>query len=160
LLREGNPFPTRYTISAIPERIKKDLAIVRLNIPEYLKDVEICKQNRDPRTYYYDYNLDLDLSIDTKDLESIRSKIYEDRLYYYKAYHYLKLGQFKLEDAPLFKVKINHLAPDIIYELTKLTLSDLKFVLKQAVARIFEEINFDLYHDSNISKNLEVILTN
>jgi len=34
---------------------------------------------------------------------------------------------------------------------------DKKFVLKQAVGRIFEDINFDLYHDS-ISANLEVIL--
>ena len=155
----NNYFPIRYTISAIPERIKKDLVIVRLNIPEYLKEVETCKQNRDPRTYYYDYELELDLSIDTKDLESIKSKIYDNRLYYYKAHHYLKLGVFKHEDAPPFKVKISHLAPDIIYELTKLTTPDLKFVLKQAVARIFEDINFDLYY-SSISRNLEVILTN
>lgn len=148
MLKESNSFPTRYTISAIPERIKKDLAIVRLNIPEYLKEIDKWKQNRDPRTYYYDYELELDFSIDTEDLESIRSKIYEDRLYFYKAHHYLKLGVFKHEDAPPFKVKISHLAPEIIYELTKLTPTDLKFVLKQAVARIFEEINFDLYHDS------------
>lgn len=161
MLRESNNyFPIRYTISAIPERIKKDLAIVKFNIIEYLKEIEKWKQNRDPKHYYYDYELDLDLSIDPKDPDSIRHKIYEDRLYYYKAHHYLKLGVFKKEDAPPFKVKINHLAPNMIYELTQLDYEDRKFVLKQAVLRIFEDINFDLYHDSLISKNLEVILVN
>jgi hypothetical protein len=157
LLKESNIFSTRYTFSAIPERIKKDLAIVRLNIDEYLQKIDKCKTNRDPRTYYYDYELELDLSIDPKDPKSIRRKIYEDRLYYYKAYHYLKLGQFKRENTPPFKIKISHLAPDIVYELSTLNKLDLKFVLKQAVGRIFEDINFDLYHDS-ISKNLEIVL--
>jgi hypothetical protein len=161
LLRESNNyFPIRYTISAIPERIKKDLAIVKFNIIDYLKEIEKWKQNRDPKHFYYDYELDLDLSIDPKDPDSIRRKIYEDRLYYYKAHHYLKLGVFKKEDAPKFRVKINHLAPNMIYELTQLDYEDRKFVLKQAISRIFEEINFDLYHDSLISKNLEVILVN
>ena len=150
-------FPTRYTFVTIPDKIKKDLAIVRLNINDYLKEIDEWKQNRDPRHFYYDYGLELDLSIDTKDPESIKSKIYDDRLYYYKAYHYLKLGLFKPEDAPFFKVKLSHLGPDIIYELSQLDSKDRKFVLKQAVSRIFEDINFDLYHDS-VSNRLEVSL--
>lgn len=151
-------FPTRYTISAIPERIKKDLAIIRLDINEYLKEIDKWKQNRDPRLFYYDYELELDLSIDTEDPKSIERKIYNDRLYYYKAYHYLKLGVFKREDAPPFKVKLSHLCPDIIYELSTLTKQDRRFVLKQAVSRIFEDINFDFYHDSSVSNRLEVVL--
>ena len=47
----------------------------------------------------------------------------------------------------------------MIYELSQLDEKDRKFVLKQAVSRIFEDINFNLYHDS-ISANLKVILVN
>ena len=100
------------------------------------------------------------MSIDTKDPESIKRRIYDDRLYYYKAHNYLKIGIFKREDAPPFKIQLNHLGQDIISELALLTKQERRFVLKQAVCRIFEEINFDMYHDSAISTNLEVILVN
>ena len=46
-----------------------------------------------------------------------------------------------------------------MYELSQLDEKDRTFVLKQAVGGIFEDINFDLYHDS-ISANLKVILVN
>ena len=81
----------------------------------------------------------------------------DDRWYYYKAYHYQKLGLFLRKDAPPFKVSLSHLSPEMIYELSQLDKNDRKFVLKQAVSRIFEDINFNLYHDS-ISANLEVVL--
>lgn len=151
---------TRYTNAAIPERIKKDLAVVLLDIPEYIKEIEKWKQNTDPKYYIYNYQLDLDLSIDTKDPESISHKIYEDRLYYYRAHHYLKLGIFKKEDAPKFKVQFEHLSQDVLYDFFLLNYEDRNIILKRAVARIFEEINFDLYHDSMISTNLEVELVN
>ena len=60
-------------------------------------------------------------------------------------------------DAPAFKVNIDHLPSEIIYELSQIDHKARKYVLKQAMARIFEEINFDLYHDS-VSANLKVIL--
>ena len=145
----------RYTISALTDRIKKELATTKLNKEEYLTNIEKLKKNRDPTKYYYDYDQDLDYSIDTKDPESI--KIYDDRLYYNKAHHYQKLGLFLKKDAPPFKVHIDHLPSEIIYELHKLDLAYRRYVLKQAVARIFEDINFDLYHDS-ISEKLQVIL--
>jgi hypothetical protein len=72
-------------------------------------------------------------------------------------YDFQKLGLYKREDAPTFKVKLSHLPHDLIYELAHLNEQDRKFVLKQAVSRIFEDINFDLYHDS-ISNRLEVEL--
>ena len=81
----------------------------------------------------------------------------DDRLYYYKAYDFQKLGLYKREDVPTFKVKLGHLSQDLIYELARLNDQDRKFVLKQAVSRIFEDINFDLYHNS-ISNILEVEL--
>jgi hypothetical protein len=81
----------------------------------------------------------------------------DDRLYYYQAYDFQKLGLYKREDTPLFIVKLSHLPQDIIYELSTFDESTRRFVLKQAVSRIFEDINFDLYHDS-ISDRLEVEL--
>jgi hypothetical protein len=81
----------------------------------------------------------------------------EDRLYYYQAYDFQKLGLYKREDVPAFKIKLNHLPHDIIYEISTFDANTRRFVLKQAVSRIFEDINFDLYHNS-ISNRLEVSL--
>jgi hypothetical protein len=94
-----------------------------------------------------------------KVLASVRSddEDIEDRLYYYQAYDFQKLGLYKRDDIPSFKVKLSHLPEDIIYELSILDSNTRRFVLKQAVARIFEDINYDLYHNS-ISNRLEVIL--
>ena len=147
----------RYTKSALTERIKKTLGTTKLNIEEYINNIEKHKKNRDPKKYYFDYHQELDFSIDTEDPKSIQSKIYDDRLYYYKAYHYLKLGVFLKKDAPVFKVNIDHIPSEIIYELSQLDYEDRRIVLKQAVSRIFEDVNFELYHDS-ISVNLRVIL--
>ena len=93
-----------------------------------------------------------------KVLASVRSnKDIDDREYYFQAYQFQKLGLYKREDVPVFKVKLNHLPSDIIYELSTFDTNTRRFVLKQAVSRIFEDINFDLYHDS-ISSRLEVSL--
>jgi hypothetical protein len=148
-----------YTFSAIPDKIQKELAIVKFDVIEYVEEINKYKKDRPLNQFYYDYNKELDFSIDTKDPRSIEKKIYDDRWYYYKTYHYQKLGLFLRKEAPPFKVRLSHLSPDIIYELSQLDEKDRRFVLKQAIGRIFEEINFDLYHDS-ISANLEVILTN
>ena len=144
---------TRYTIDAISEKIKRDLASVTFDINEYKDKIAEHKNKRSINQCYYDYDLELDFSNKPKIPFDI-----DDRWYYYKAYHYLKLGLFlNKKEAPLFKVKIDHLSPEIIYELSQLGFKDRKFVLKQAVSRIFEDINFDLYHDS-VSANLEIIL--
>lgn len=148
---------TRYTISAIVERIKKELAIITFDLTTYLLKIEKEKKGKATNHCYYDYDLELDFSIDTQEPKSIENKIYDDRSYYYKAHHFLKLGLFLDEDAPVFKVKISDLSPDMVYELTHLAYEDRKFVLKQAVSRIFEDVNFDLYHNS-ISDKLEVKL--
>lgn len=79
------------------------------------------------------------------------------KTYYLQAYVFQKLGLYKRENAPAFEVKLSHLPHDIIYELVQLDEQDRKFVLKQAVYRIFEDINFDLY-PSSISVNLKVML--
>jgi hypothetical protein len=141
-----------YAFSAIPDKIKKELAIIKFDVDEYKKKINKYKQDRPPNQYYYDYDLELDFSKNPKIPFDI-----DNRWYFYKAYHYLKLGLFLRKDAPPFKVSLSHLSPEIIYELSKLDDKDSTFVLKQAVSRIFEDISFDLYHDS-ISANLKVIL--
>ena len=83
----------------------------------------------------------------------------DEREYYYQAYQFLKVGLYKREDAPTFKVKLGHLPDDIIYELSTFDSNTRRFVLKQAISRIFEDINFNLFHDS-ISSILEVELIN
>ena len=154
-----NIIKNQYTFSAIPDKIQKELVIITFNVIEYLKEIDKYKKDRPLNQFYYDHDKELDFSIDTKDSKSIEKKIYDDRWYYYKAYHYQKLGVFLRKDAPPFKVSLSHLSPEMIYELSQLDEKDRKFVLKQAVSRIFEDINFNLYHDS-ISANLKVILVN
>ena len=143
---------TRYTMSALSERIKRDLVSVTFDINEYMDKIAEHKTNRPAKQCYYDYDLELDFSVNPKIPFNI-----DDKWYYYKAYHYQKLGLFLRKDAPTFKVSLSHLSPEIISELCELDSKDRRFVLTQAVSRIFEDINFDLYHDS-ISAKLEVIL--
>jgi hypothetical protein len=143
----------RYTFSAISDNIKKELAIIKFDIEEYKKKIE-DRKSIPSNQCYYDYNLELDFTRNPKILFDI-----DERWYYYKAYHYQKLGIFLRKDVPPFKVSLSHLSPEIIYELSQLDEKDRKFILKQAVGKIFEDINFDLYHDS-ISKNLEVVIVN
>ena len=142
----------RYTFSAIPDKIKKELATIKFDLDQYVKEIEKYKKYRPSNKFYYDYDIELDFSENPKIPFDI-----DDRWYYYKTYHYLKLGLFLKKDAPPFKISLSHFSPEILFELSQLDEKDKKFVLKQAVGRIFEDINFDLYHDS-ISANLEVIL--
>src|SRR5215204_1345545 len=142
----------RYTFSAKPDKIKKELAVIKFDLDEYVKEIEKYKKDRPSNQFYYDYDIELDFSENPKIPFDI-----DDRWYYYKSYHYLKLGLFLKKDAPPFKISLSHLSPEILFELSQLDEKDRTFVLKQAVGRIFEDINFDLYHDS-ISANLEEIL--
>jgi hypothetical protein len=143
----------RYTFSAIPDKIKKELAVIKFDVDEYVKEIEKYKKVRPSNQYYYDYDLELDFSENPNISFDIG-----DRWYYYKAYHYQKLGLFLRKDAPPFKISLSHLSQEMVYELSQLDKKDRKFVLKQAIGQIFEDINLDLYHDS-ISANLEVVLT-
>jgi hypothetical protein len=126
---------------------------------EELKKIDIKQQNvaESDRTRYT-----LSAIIDNikKVLSSVKCNNNTDtktKTYYLQAYDFQKLGLYKRENAPAFEVKLSDLPHDIIYELVQLDEQDRKFVLKQAVSRIFEDINFDLYH-SSISVNLKVML--
>jgi hypothetical protein len=80
---------------------------------------------------------------------------FDNRRYYLQALNYLKAGVFK--PVPAFVVNLSDLTPKLIDELYQLDNYDRRFVLKQAVGRIFEDVNFELYHNS-ISKVLDVRL--
>jgi hypothetical protein len=159
----------RYTLTAIPEVIKKELVKIKLELNKYLNEIKVQKKYRLATQYYYDYDQELDFSIPIHEWDpkkndefkrlpkNIKRKILDDRLYYYKGYFYLKLGLFKKKDVPPFKVKLSHMSQSIIYELLQLDKKDRNFVLKQAVGRILEDINFDIYHYS-VASNLKVIL--
>jgi hypothetical protein len=82
-------------------------------------------------------------------------KVFDSRKYYNQAHDYLKIGAF--QPVPSFPVHISDLSPKLVRELSELDRIDRKFVLKQAVGRIFEDINSRLYHDS-VSRVLEVKL--
>lgn len=58
---------------------------------------------------------------------------------------------------PRFSVSVSDLSPELLNKLSFLDKRDRTFVLKQAVGRIFEDINRKLYHN-RISRVLEVRL--
>jgi hypothetical protein len=83
------------------------------------------------------------------------SRVFDSRRYYNQAHHFLKIGAFK--PVPAFVVNLSDLTPKLIEELYSLDEYDRNYVLKQATGRIFEDVNFELYHNS-VSKVLEVRL--
>jgi hypothetical protein len=87
-------------------------------------------------------------------VESVDGK-YDNRRYYNQAHDMLKIGRFK--PAPYFIVYLSDLSPRLIKELYDLDNEDRNFVLKQAVGRIFEDVNPEIYHNS-VSQMLKVKL--
>jgi hypothetical protein len=83
------------------------------------------------------------------------NKIIDYRKYFNQAHHFLKIGH--LASVPKFLISMHDLKPSLLCELAGLDNEDRNFVLKQAVGRMFEDINSRLYHTS-ISKLLEVEL--
>jgi hypothetical protein len=81
--------------------------------------------------------------------------VIDNRKYYNRAYHFLKIGVFK--PVPGFVVNLSDLTPKLIEELYQLDDYDRNYVLKQATGRIFEDVNFELYHNS-VSNVLKVRL--
>jgi hypothetical protein len=80
---------------------------------------------------------------------------YDNRKYYNQAHDLLKIGRFR--PVPHFQVSVSDLCPELLRELRVLDRWDRSFVLKQAVGRIFEDVNFEIYHNS-VSRVLKVRL--
>ena len=76
-----------------------------------------------------------------------------NRHYINQAFHYLKIGV--LSPIPEFLISLSDLSPKLVKELAILDKKTREFVLKQAVGRIFEDLNSKLYHNS-ISRVLNV----
>lgn len=83
------------------------------------------------------------------------NKVVDFRKYYNQAYHYLNIGC--LRPVPKYLVSLSELSRRLVKELADLDKSDRNYVLKQAVALIFQEINSELYHNS-VARILEVQL--
>jgi hypothetical protein len=113
--------------SYLVDRLKQHLAIVECSIND---------------EYYKDGNPKVQL-------------LFGPRKYYNRALNYLKVGGFN--PVPSFIINLSDLTPKLIKELHELDKYDRRLVLKQVVGRVFEDIDFELYHNS-ISKVLEVEL--
>ncbi len=136
---------TTFTDSALTERIKKELASIKINQEKYKQEIE---NNRiTDNKNYYDYDLDLDFSKDPQ--------IIDDRKYYYRAVHYQKIGVFKEEDIPWLKISLLDLSLETLKALSQLERETRAYIAKQAYGRIFEDVNSKLYRDS-ISSILKV----
>ena|SRR5438128_2342239 len=88
-------------------------------------------------------------------IESEEEGKYDNRRYYNQAHNQLIIGAFK--PVPYFIIYLSDLSPKLIRELHSLDCQDREFVLKQAVGRIFEDVNFGIYHNS-VSRVLRVKL--
>jgi hypothetical protein len=79
----------------------------------------------------------------------------EGRKYYDQAYRMQNIGAFR--PTPSFIIHLSDLTPKLKKEISELNNQTRGYVLRQAVGRIFEDLNPKLYHDS-ISKVLVVKL--
>lgn len=79
----------------------------------------------------------------------------EGRKYYDQAYRMQNIGAFK--PTPSFIIHLSDLTRKLFKEISELDNHTRGYVLRQAVGRIFEDLNPKLYHDS-ISKVLVVKL--
>jgi replicative DNA helicase Mcm len=127
-----------FSDSALTERIKKELASTVIDEEKYKQEIE--KHRIAEGKNYYDYNSDFDFSEDPK--------ILDDRKYYYRAFHYQKIGLFKGENVPWLKISLVDLSLQSLKALSQLEPGEREFIAKQAYGRIFEDVNSDLYHKS------------
>ena len=84
-----------------------------------------------------------------------KNKVIDFRKYYNQAWHYLKMGAVK--PIPKYLVSLSELTPRLVRELAEYDKEARNYIVKQAVALIFQEINSELYHNS-IAYFLEVQL--
>ncbi len=133
-----------YRESGLIGTIADDLVKVKLDTNKYKQLIEETRRNgltiRNNNNNYYNYELDLDFSLEPK--------IINDRKYYYRAFQYRGIGLFKKEDIPWLKINLNDLSLEALKGLLQFTPEEREYIAKQAYGRIFEEINYDIYHNS------------
>jgi hypothetical protein len=75
----------------------------------------------------------------------IRKKAPEPaRIYYYQTFHLLRFGRYN----PQYVIQFSYLTSRLQTELNQQHGIDLIYVLKQALCRIFQDINLDIYHNN------------
>lgn len=99
------------------------------------------------------YLASVNLSTNSNELK--HGTVFDSRKYYNQCYQFLKIGTLPDDKVPSYLIDISDLSSELIKELSMLDLSARKYVLKQAVGRLFEDINAKLYHNS-ISQVLKV----
>lgn len=77
------------------------------------------------------------------------------RVYNDQAFQLQKIGRYK--PAPPYIIQFSHLTPRLQAELNQLDDIERMYLLKQAVVRIFEDVNMGIYHNS-VSRVLRVVL--
>lgn len=111
-------------------------------------DYLVCKLKEELATVEF-----TPFSVKTDLLDNNRN--FDSRKYYNQAYHFLKIGALK--PVPAYLVSLSDLSSNVVRALVAYDKEDRAIILRQAVGRIFEDINRRLYHDS-ISRVLEVDL--
>jgi len=106
-------------------------------------------------TSYLVDNLKQHLATYTELITNNDGKIAAVRTYYDQAFRLLKIGAYN--PVPPYVIQFSHLTPRLQTELNQLDSIDRTYVLKQAVSRIFEDLNLELYHNS-ISRVLRIVL--
>jgi hypothetical protein len=149
------------TILKLPEEDFWKLVSIRLNLPLQQDQIIITDANKELSSSCIEYwteqclidELFLQLA-GTKQTIKHNDKSVIIRKYYNQALT-LRPWIAVADPTPKFVINSCDLTPRIISELR--TIDDHEYVLKQAVGRIFENIDFRLYHLS-IAKVLEVVL--
>lgn len=134
----------KFTNSALSDILKKELTAIKIDIEKYQQEIEKNKETENKN--YYVYELDLDFSKDPR--------ITDDRKYYNRAFHYQKIGLFK-GNIPWLKISLLDLSLESLKSLSEFQSDEREYVAKQAIGRIFEDVNSDIYHNS-ISSILKV----
>jgi hypothetical protein len=148
------------TILRLPEKQFWDLVGLRLNLPLQEPQNHITLTGANEQIEYWTEQclideLFLQLARTKQTIKhNNNDKSITIRKYYNQAL-ILRPWIAAANPTPKFVINLYDLTPKIIAEIK--TLSDPKYVLKEAVGRIFENIDFRQYHLS-ISKVLEVVL--
>jgi hypothetical protein len=106
-------------------------------------------------TSYLIDDLKQHLATYTEIITNNEGKMAAVRTYYDQAFQLLKIGAYN--PVPPYTIQFSHLTPRLQTELSQLDGIDRIYVLKQAVSRIFEDLNLELYHNS-ISRVLRIVL--
>lgn len=114
-----------------------------------------CTSKEEWLTSYLIDHLKQHLATYTEVITNSEGKTAEARIYYDQGFQLLKIGAYK--PVPPYVIKFSHLTPRLQNELNQLDDIDRIYVLKQAVSRIFEDINLGIYHNS-ISCVLRIVL--